>query len=124
MGLYAQAGHRTVALRQYRVCMRVLEEELGVGPSEETTVLYQRIRAGKVGRVEAQLGRSLDAALAGEGQVVFVTGGAGRGKTALMEEFARRAQDAHPDLLVAIGNCNAYPLPQSASPCLPPPLRL
>ena len=54
MGLYAQADHRTVALRQYRVCMRVLEEELGVGPSEETTVLYQRIRAGKVGRAETE----------------------------------------------------------------------
>jgi adenylate cyclase len=40
--------------------------------------------------------------------VVFVTGGAGRGKTALVEEFARRAQDAHPDLLAVAGHCNAY----------------
>jgi len=48
----------------------------------------------------ARLGAHLDAALAGQGQVVFVTGSAGRGKTALVEEFARRAQNAHPDLLV------------------------
>ncbi|NIP78802.1 MAG: hypothetical protein GWM90_06220, partial [Gemmatimonadetes bacterium] len=47
-------------------------------------------------------------ALAGQGQVVFVTGGPGRGKTALMREFARRAMEVHPDLLVAGGNCNAY----------------
>jgi DNA-binding SARP family transcriptional activator/predicted ATPase len=56
----------------------------------------------------ARLGTYLDAALDGRGQVVFVTGGPGQGKTALMHEFALRALDAHPDLLVALGNCNAY----------------
>ena len=55
----------------------------------------------------SQLQRFLDRALAGQGQVAFVTGEAGSGKTALVTEFARRAQDAHPDVLVAIGNCNA-----------------
>jgi predicted ATPase len=50
---------------------------------------------------------SLDRALAGKGQVYFVTGDAGSGKTALVGEFARRAQQAHPNLLVAVGNCNA-----------------
>jgi ABC-type oligopeptide transport system substrate-binding subunit len=50
----------------------------------------------------------LEMAMAGQGQVVFVTGGAGQGKTALIWEFARRAMDAHPDLLVATGGCNAY----------------
>lgn len=30
------------------------------------------------------------------------------GKTALLAEFGRRAMDAHSDLLVASGNCNAY----------------
>ena len=34
-------------------------------------------------------------------------GEAGAGKTALITEFARRAQDARGDLVVAIGNCNA-----------------
>jgi DNA-binding SARP family transcriptional activator len=56
----------------------------------------------------SQLDGHLNAALAGEGKVVFVTGDAGRGKTAILQEFARRAQAAHPDLVVAGGNCNAY----------------
>ena len=56
----------------------------------------------------ARLDALLRAALAGRGQAVFVIGGPGRGKTVLLQEFARRALDAHPDLLVAIGTCNAY----------------
>jgi predicted ATPase len=56
----------------------------------------------------AQLDGFLDLALAGQGRVVFVTGEAGSGKTALMQEFTRRAQEAHADLIVASGNCNAY----------------
>jgi adenylate cyclase len=55
----------------------------------------------------AQLQTFLDGALAGQGQVVFVTGEAGAGKTALVTEFARRAQDAHADLLVAVGQGDA-----------------
>jgi DNA-binding SARP family transcriptional activator/predicted ATPase len=55
-----------------------------------------------------QLGRFLDLALAGQGRVAFVTGEAGSGKTALVQEFTRRAQDAYPDLVVASGNCSAY----------------
>ena len=50
----------------------------------------------------------LEAALAGQGRVVFVTGEAGSGKTALGQEFARRAQLRHPHLVVVGGNCNAY----------------
>ncbi|MBL7201918.1 MAG: AAA family ATPase [Anaerolineae bacterium] len=50
----------------------------------------------------------LDQALEGTGRVVFVTGGPGQGKTALLGEFARRAMSAHPGLLVAWGDCNAY----------------
>jgi predicted ATPase len=54
-----------------------------------------------------QLNQSLDKTISGQAQVVFVTGEAGSGKTALVTEFARRAEKAHPDLVVAIGNCNA-----------------
>jgi DNA-binding SARP family transcriptional activator/predicted ATPase len=56
----------------------------------------------------ARLGAYLDTVLAGQGRVVFVTGDAGRGKTALIQEFARRAQEAYPDLIMAGGNCNAH----------------
>ncbi|HVP21418.1 MAG TPA: tetratricopeptide repeat protein [Anaerolineaceae bacterium] len=43
MTLYARAGQRSAALRQYRECVRILEQELGVSPLEETTRLYQEI---------------------------------------------------------------------------------
>ncbi len=43
MKIYAWAGHRTTALRQYRECVRLLGQELGVAPLEETTRLYQAI---------------------------------------------------------------------------------
>ncbi|MFQ6115092.1 MAG: protein kinase, partial [bacterium] len=55
-----------------------------------------------------KLDRFLDMALSGQGRVVFVTGEAGDGKTALIQEFAGRSQDEHPDLIVASGNCNAH----------------
>jgi DNA-binding SARP family transcriptional activator/predicted ATPase len=55
----------------------------------------------------AQLARYLEGILAAEGRVVFVTGEAGSGKTALVQEFLRRAQELHADLLAASGNCNA-----------------
>jgi adenylate cyclase len=55
----------------------------------------------------AQIQARLDRAVAGQGQVAFVTGEAGAGKTALVTEFARRAQDVHADLLVAIGQGDA-----------------
>jgi predicted ATPase/DNA-binding SARP family transcriptional activator len=56
----------------------------------------------------AQLEGHLQAALAGDGRVAFVTGDAGSGKTALVQEFARRAQEVHTDLTVASGNCSAH----------------
>lgn len=56
----------------------------------------------------AQLDGFLDRALAGQGQVVFVIGDAGQGKTALIQEFVCRAQAVHPDLVVAGGSGNAH----------------
>jgi DNA-binding SARP family transcriptional activator len=53
----------------------------------------------------ADLSAALDTARSGSGQIRFVIGGAGRGKTALVTEFARRALASDPDLLVAIGYC-------------------
>jgi DNA-binding SARP family transcriptional activator/predicted ATPase/energy-coupling factor transporter ATP-binding protein EcfA2 len=56
----------------------------------------------------AQLREYLDLALGGHGQVVFVTGEAGSGKTSLLQEFGRRAQNRRGDLVVAGGDCSAY----------------
>ncbi len=55
-----------------------------------------------------QLNGYLDTARAGQGRVIFVAGDAGSGKTALVQEFARRAQETYTDLIVTGGNCNAY----------------
>ena len=59
---------------------------------------------------EHELGRLnefLDSSLKGQGQVCFVTGEAGAGKTALIREFAVRAQAKHDDLIVAVGSCDS-----------------
>ena len=55
----------------------------------------------------ARLEACLQKALAGNAMPVFLLGDAGSGKTSLMREFARIAQEAHPKLLVAGGQCNA-----------------
>ena len=44
MALYAWSDQRAAALRQYRECVRVLDQELGVAPLEETTLLYRAVQ--------------------------------------------------------------------------------
>jgi predicted ATPase/predicted negative regulator of RcsB-dependent stress response len=56
----------------------------------------------------AQLQGHLDSALKGHGHPILVSGGAGQGKTLLLQEFALLAQKRYPDLLFAGGNCNAH----------------
>src|SRR5690606_22257518 len=48
MRLYAWSDQREAALRQYRECVRVLDQELGVAPLEETTALYQAIKENRL----------------------------------------------------------------------------
>ncbi|MFL7892696.1 MAG: AAA family ATPase [Anaerolineales bacterium] len=45
--LYAQSGQRNAALRQYRECVRILDQELGVPPLEETTQLYEAVKENR-----------------------------------------------------------------------------
>jgi DNA-binding SARP family transcriptional activator len=142
MRLYTWSGQRSDALRQYRECAQVLEDQLGVPPQETTTKLYKAIEEGRAppppvpdrrsdlparlpaflqgeDRAErpvfvarehelAQLDRYLAGTLSGQARVVFVTGEAGTGKTALIQEFALRAQAAHPELVIAWGHGNAH----------------
>ncbi|MFO7634840.1 MAG: AAA family ATPase [Caldilinea sp.] len=56
----------------------------------------------------ATLSHAFDAAHSGHGQVIFVAGEAGSGKTTLIEEFTRRIQLQHPALIVATGACTAF----------------
>jgi DNA-binding SARP family transcriptional activator len=48
MQLYAQTGQRAAALRQYAACERLLEDELGLHPEEETVRLYEAIKEKRV----------------------------------------------------------------------------
>ena len=48
MQLYAWSGQRTAALQQYRECVKLLNEELGVKPLEATTQLYTLIKEDRL----------------------------------------------------------------------------
>ncbi len=62
-----------------------------------------------VGREQelVRLQTTLDKALAGQGQVCFVAGAAGSGKSALVESFIAHALGQNPQLVVATGVCDA-----------------
>ena len=46
MRMFSNIGRRSAALEQYQTCKRILQDELGVEPSTETTALYNLIKAG------------------------------------------------------------------------------
>ena len=59
MKLYALAGSRNAALRQYRECVRILSQELEVAPLEETVELYETIRDNRFLVDGTSLGQSV-----------------------------------------------------------------
>ena len=91
--------HADQALDLYAKPMRV---------PEHVTHKTARIVFVSRDRELAQLRGYLDGALIGDGHVIFVTGGPGRGKTALIREFALRAMVDRRELLVLLGGCNAF----------------
>ena len=46
MRCYLAQGQRHLAVRQYLTCVQVLQEELGLEPSQETDALYRSIAQG------------------------------------------------------------------------------
>jgi len=54
MALYAAAGQRAAALRQYDECARILEAELGAPPSDKTAQLSAAIKANQFRDATAQ----------------------------------------------------------------------
>jgi DNA-binding SARP family transcriptional activator len=133
MTLLAIHNQRSAAISQYEHCRQLLQEELGVEPEEDTVGLYEQIRQGKytqniikesermsmrlakpsrppfVGRQLQleKLHQALGRALEGHGQVLFISGEAGSGKTSLAWEFARQAMDFYKGLLITAGRSNA-----------------
>ncbi|HMA33676.1 MAG TPA: AAA family ATPase, partial [Chloroflexia bacterium] len=55
----------------------------------------------------ARLAAALERALAGTTELIWIIGEAGAGKTTLVAEFVRRAAEADPALVVALGTCDA-----------------
>ncbi len=119
MQLYTWNGARDAALRQYRDAVRILDEELGVGPLPETTALYEAIQEGRLAApvapesapaAPAKSGGSPAAGspligresawtdllavyrdIAQAGRLLAVTGETGIGKTRLVKEFLAHA---------------------------------
>ena len=54
MRLYAAAGDRHAALRQFAACQAALKNELGIPPEPETAALYERIKAGLLASAPAR----------------------------------------------------------------------
>ena len=50
----------------------------------------------------------LNEALRGQARIIFLSGEAGSGKSALLQTFVRRSVTAYADLLVGWGSCNAF----------------
>ena len=122
MRLYAWSGQRAAAIQQYRDCVRVLDQELGVPPLAETTQLYQEIREDRLPPAPAAapppssspapmpaaaavpaaplVGRDTEwaallaayAAARERGQLIVLEGEAGIGKTRLAGELLRHAR--------------------------------
>ncbi|MBI3163854.1 MAG: tetratricopeptide repeat protein [Chloroflexi bacterium] len=106
MLLQARTGQISAALSQYETCKKILEKELGVEPSLETTVLYERIRSARqaarhnipasstefIGR-EREL-ENLRVRLADSAcRLITLAGLGGAGKTRLAQETARSCAD-------------------------------
>src|SRR5262249_4277163 len=124
MRLYALAGRRHEALRQYQACADALARELDVPPEPETSALYTQILAGDLALPPTALGSAwappapaalaveqaaplvgraaeldtlrgrLQAGWRGHGQTILLGGDSGVGKTRLAFEVLRTAAEA------------------------------
>jgi DNA-binding SARP family transcriptional activator/tetratricopeptide (TPR) repeat protein len=107
--LYAQI--RDGALPQPQLTPLILSESpqlalpgTRMGPAASGSVFRFVARQGELSKLGSLLGQ----ALAGRGSVALISGEAGSGKTALLEEFSRQAGQAHADLIALRGRCSAH----------------
>lgn len=117
MSSLALAGQRPAALAQYELCRKLLDEELGVEPEDETAALYDEIREGSytapvplaaavshlphdttafVPRpdLQAEIARMIDQP---DCRLLTLVGVGGTGKTRLAVEAARQRQEVYND---------------------------
>lgn len=111
----AFAGDRVGALAHYEVCRRVLTDELGVEPEEDTRALVERIRAGELApptraadapshvlplALMPLVGREAELAALrtyADTRLLTLVGAGGIGKTRLVLELARAELDRYAD---------------------------
>jgi len=128
------SGQRSAAIVQYENCCKTLSADLDIPPSSDTVRLYESICDNSLSAPKSpppfflrspslapkhsilvcreeplnRMNEALDFALRGQAQLLLISGSAGQGKTALVQEFIRRALETHPQLAAAWGNSRDY----------------
>lgn len=133
MVLLALSGQRSAALAQFKHCRRLLHDELGLEPGEETVALYHRICstpspalvptsesdelplvfAGRSAEHTVLL-RDWQATRQRKGKFTLLEGEAGIGKTRLAEEVLRYVENL--GTLVLRGRCHDFQGPLAYQP--------
>jgi predicted ATPase/DNA-binding SARP family transcriptional activator len=54
MQLYAWSGQRGAAIRQYELCVNLLQDEIGVEPEEETVMLFEAIKTRQLAAPDSE----------------------------------------------------------------------
>ncbi len=108
-------------VEEMRLALNAITKNFDTGVFAEQAYIAAPFIAGESGMAEehepfciareqelAKLDKSLDLALSGKGQMVFITGEAGSGKTTLIRAFEQFAQKRHADLIMVRGKCDAH----------------
>lgn len=106
MRLLALNGQRSAALTQYETCRRLLEDELGVEPTMETRLLYNRIKSGRTVETASDVAASSGPAVRDTSDRAPLPGGEARfvGREGEMTRLKRRLSSADSRMTALIGS--------------------